>query len=310
MMRCELDLEYRSEGAFANAGGRWFGGALERVLAEPLQALLQGPGLDPAGMRGGVPCGPPDSLWGFCSITTRSQRGLRDTARVISERNLAWFAKTLAVGGHFAADVGISRLGGDGYPRTRLARLTVERVENADQWVRLAFEFPSSSLADAKFRESVLEFVRSQAEVIDPSYGQVGYQYTLGKTALEEVLGPPWLLPEDTVAQSREWLRGYDWVTVCPRELAARLDVTALRAGGDLYEVEPLAGGSLWLRSAVDHADHQGERVHALWSALRPLLRTGVPQSFDARPTDPPFPVVYKDAGPGDAEEGPTESGS
>lgn len=88
-------------------------------------------------------------------------------------------------------------------------------------------------------------------------------------------------------------------MTVCPRELAARLDVTALRAGGDLYEVEPLAGGGLWLRSAVDHADHQGERVHALWSALRLLLRAGIPQSFDARPTDPPFPVVYKDAGAG-----------
>jgi hypothetical protein len=72
-------------------------------------------------------------------VTQKSSWGLRDSARVLSERNLAWFWKTVAEGS-FSATVAISRLGADGYPVSRLARTTVEREEGADNWVRLACE--------------------------------------------------------------------------------------------------------------------------------------------------------------------------
>jgi hypothetical protein len=112
-------------------------------------------------------------------------------------------------GSPFSATVTIAKLGPKGQPEIRLARITVERVEGAESWVRLGCNVPADCPTGSGFRNSFLRYVKARASALDPSFGHVAYLYNLGATALKEVLGPPWLLPKQTVSESRQFLRGY-----------------------------------------------------------------------------------------------------
>ncbi|MFF4502278.1 hypothetical protein [Streptomyces sp. NPDC001401] len=295
VVRGEIDVEFRSEAEYSSSMREWFEGALRDLFPDELAAILGGPPLDPKGMRGG-PLGPPESWWGFCGVTERVGRNLRDSARVISEKNLDWFYRKVS-SGPFSAEVGISRLGADGQPRLRLARLTVERLEKAESWVRLGCNIPEDSLREPVFQRAFLRFMKTQANTLDPSFGHITHLYTLGKTPLETVLGPPWLLPKQTVSESRQYLRGYSWVTVCPKELSTAVGgKQALLDSGAFHEVDELAGGSIWLQAGPDFAAYNDDQARAVWAAVSPALRPGTPQRFEPLPTDPPLHVVYEDA--------------
>ncbi|WP_328563253.1 hypothetical protein [Streptomyces coelicoflavus] len=295
ILRGELNVEFRSSAVYAQQAKNWFSGCLT-VFEKEIQEILDGPALNPRTIRGGAPCGSPGALWGFCQVTTRGARGMRATTKVISEANLAWFLTALGEG-VFSASVGISRIGENGSPETRLARMTVEREEDLDSWVRLGCEFPQESIADKEFQDRFLEFLKGSAAGLNPSFGHVAYNYTVGKTALEEVLGPPWLLPEDTLPESRSYLRGYGWLTVCPQELADRLGGAAtLRVTGAFHEVDELAEGGVWLLATPDFGEYDQERIARVWGALAPVIRPGKPKQFSEEPGHPPLPVVYEDA--------------
>jgi hypothetical protein len=175
-------------------------------------------------------------------------------------------------------------------------QLSKSYQEGADDWLRLACEVPNSSVGEEHFEDTFTGFLRARSAEVDPSFGHIAFGYTVGKTALEEVLGPPWLLPENTIPESRTWLRGYGWVTVVPREIAARLGVDSLRRGGAFHEVAELPDGGIWLQATPRFADFQGEPVRSVWAALAPALRPGEPTRFDPSPGEPPMPVVYEDA--------------
>ncbi|CAL9549737.1 hypothetical protein SUDANB21_04416 [Streptomyces sp. enrichment culture] len=295
ILRGELNVEFRSSTVYTQQAKNWFSGCLT-VFEKEIQEILDGPALDPGTIRGGVTCGAPGALWGFCQVTTRGARGLQATTKVISEANLAWFLTVLDKGA-FSASVGISRIGENGSPEIRLARITAEREEDADSWVRLGCEFPQESIADKEFQDHFLRFLKGSAAGLNPSFGHVAYNYTVGKTALEEVLGPPWLLPEDTLPESRLYLRGYSWLTVCPQELADRLGGAAeLRATGAFHEVDELAEGGVWLLATPAFDEYDQEHSARVWGALAPVIRPGKPRQFSEEPGHPPLPVVYEDA--------------
>ncbi|MFD5858843.1 hypothetical protein [Streptomyces chartreusis] len=298
ILRCELNSEFRSADEYTRQARDWLSGALA-VFDKEVQEILEGPALDPRTIQGGVPCGLPGTLWGFCQVTEQGARGLRATTKVISEENLAWFFKAIGKG-VFSAAVGISRIGENGSPELRLARITAEREEDLDSWVRLGCEIPEASITDREFQSRLLEFMKNSAGQLNPAFGHIAYNYTVGKTALEEVLGPPWLLPEDTLPESRSFLRGYDWVTVCPQELADRLGGAAeLRATGAFHDVAELAEGGVWLLATPNHDEYDEERVTRVWSALSPVIRPGKPKRFSDEVGQPPLPIVYEDAAQG-----------
>ncbi|MEV8123265.1 hypothetical protein AB0P07_03915 [Streptomyces sp. NPDC085944] len=305
ILRGELNVEFRSSAVYAQQAKNWMSRCLT-VFDKEIQDILEGPALDPRTIRGGVPCGAPGALWGFCQVATQGARGLRATTKVISEANLAWFLMALDKGA-FSASVGISRIGENGSPETRFARIAAEREEDLDSWVRLGCEFPQESIADKEFRGRLLKTVKGSAAGLNPSFGHIAYNYTVGKTALEEVLGPPWLLPEDTLPESRLYLRGYGWLTVLPQELADRLGGAAeLRATGAFHEVYELAEGGVWLLATPDFDAYDQERTARVWGALAPVIRPGKPKQFSEEPGHPPLPVVYEDAAQarGGAESG------
>lgn len=296
MMRGELDCEFRSDVDYVALAKRWIERALEEVCLEELQQILSGPSLDPNSIRReGAPCGTPGSLWGFCSVTARGTRGERSASRVISSKNLAWLVEKISAEA-LSVTVAISNLGADGYPQIRLARVAIDRELGADSWVRFSFEFPDFRLNSEKYQQNFLRFVKARAAEINPSFGHVAYRYTLGKTAMEVVLGPPWLLPEDTLRESRTYLRGYDWITVCPAELAARLNVQSLLNSGAFCEVQELENGGIWLQATPRIAEYDLDHVRMAWQELSSLLRPGVPMRRDEKSGRPPLPVIYEDA--------------
>ncbi|MFD1320968.1 hypothetical protein [Micromonospora sonneratiae] len=124
---------------------------------------------------------------------------------------------------------------------------------------------------------ALVELTRSVADVADPSYGEivVNAETVSPATMLDSALYRP---NEESARTSRTRLRGYEWVTVCPKELTPVVGgVSALRAGGAFSEVLPLAHGGALLRATESPADYRADRVRAVFRALAPVLPSGQP---------------------------------
>jgi hypothetical protein len=143
---------------------------------------------------------------------------------------------------------------------------------------------------------ALVELARRSGDAADPTYGEivVNAGSPAPATMLDVVLGRD---PESSAAASRVRLRGYEWVTICPRELADRLGgPERLRASGAFAEVYPLRHGGVLLRATDDPADYRGDRVRAVFRALAPVLPPGRPGLL---PTVPPVDSAMLSAVPG-----------
>jgi hypothetical protein len=209
---------------------------------------------------------------------------------------MAWFATELA-DPPFRAALGTSVLDDRGYPGERPVRFELDRDEEEPDWCRLTFEAPERELADPDTNRGWLKFLRDAADLADPSFGLIDYQYEhFGKTATEDTLGPPWLDSHEANASSREYLRGYGWVTVLARELADRLGgVEALRRTEAFCEVATLSNGGVWCLATDSYSDFDDEALLRVFLAVAPVLRPGTPRHFERR-NDVPHRIVYRDA--------------
>lgn len=148
----------------------------------------------------------------------------------------------------------------------------------------------------------LVDLMRRVADVTDPTYGEivVNAETLAPATMLDGALSRP---TAQSAGDSRRRLRGYEWVTVCPTELAARLGgAEALRATGAFVEVVPLAHGGLLLRATVEPDAFQDARLQAVHRALAPVLPVGQPHDLpghdlsrivpiDARAVSLPMPA-------------------
>ncbi|MDG4785228.1 hypothetical protein O7626_04650 [Micromonospora sp. WMMD1102] len=94
---------------------------------------------------------------------------------------------------------------------------------------------------------ALVELARLVGDATDPAYGEIVANAGLlpPATMLDAALGRS---AESSAEQCRSRLRGYEWVTLCPRELAATLGgAERLRATGAFAEVRPLRHGGLLL---------------------------------------------------------------
>ncbi|MFK3979985.1 hypothetical protein ACI2K4_06320 [Micromonospora sp. NPDC050397] len=144
---------------------------------------------------------------------------------------------------------------------------------------------------------ALVELTRRVGDVANPSYGEIVINAgtVAPATVLDSVLARP---VEDSAQASRGYLRGYEWVTLCPEELLARLGgAAALRDTGAFAEVIPLRYGGAMLRATQSPADYRGDRVRAVFRALAPVLPPGQPRDL---PTDLPDQdlsrIVFTDA--------------
>ncbi|MER5636207.1 hypothetical protein ABT095_04550 [Kitasatospora sp. NPDC002227] len=304
----EINVERPEPAAFEQLARSWLDGGFTALAGAHRQALAAGPALPPEAMRRSMPCGPPHAAWGFVSVARHDGRRLRSSGRVISDRSTAWFLRQLADPPR-TATIGLSVLDEHGYPGPSPLRITVDHPELLDpreaiDWTVLSFEIPEADLLDPGRQEAVLGFLHGITDGLDPSYGNITYRDGLGKTGLERTLGPPWRFPYETVPTSRQALRGYDWWTLCPKELAGRLGgADALRVTGAFHEVTELPSGALRLQATDHYRDYGPEAWTAVFRALAPVLPPGVPKYFPH--AEPVERIVYRDASaPGQAPAG------
>ncbi|MFI5648113.1 hypothetical protein [Kitasatospora sp. NPDC051705] len=294
-IRCEIDTEYAGAEALADLARRWLVEGAERLEGPTLQAVLDSTDLAEDSLTKAVPCGPAGALWGFVSADTVNRRTGRIThrAKVLTRKNLPKLQTWLA-GDVQLAELALYRLDGEGLPGEPLLRMGVARDEDCEDWVRLSAQAPEGRFGPAE-QAGWTELLRDFAQEVDPSYAQIGYARTLGRTEHEERVGPP--LPGMTLPQSRRLLRGYEWLTVVPREIARELGGTAALAAGGFHEVAELPGGAVLIRVTPEFDGFTGEAVERTWRVLKPALRPGVPKRFSAatEAAEPPSRIWYAD---------------
>ncbi|MEU1501290.1 hypothetical protein [Streptomyces sp. NPDC005732] len=297
----EINVEWPDPTTYEEMARAWLDGGFATLAGRHRQALEEGPKLPTEAMRRSMPCGPPHAAWGFVSIARHDGRQLRRSSRVISARSMSWFLRQLADPPR-TATIGLSVLDERGYPGRSPLRITVDRPEARDwpeaiDWAVLSCRIPEGDLLDPTQQEVVLRFLRGISEGMDPSFANITYADGLGKTGLERTLGPPWKFPYETVPMSRQALRGYEWWTICPKELAGLLGgADALRATGAFHEVVRLPSGALWLQATKDYRDYGPDAYAAVFQALAPVLPAGIPKRFDRLHGEPAERIVYLDA--------------
>ncbi|MCM2429702.1 hypothetical protein [Streptomyces sp. RKAG337] len=294
MIRCEIDTEYRGSEALADLAWRWLTEGADRLEDEFFQGTLDSTGQVEESLKKAVPCGPPGTLWGFLNTTSvnRASGRLTRRSKVLTHKNLPMLRKWL-VSDVQLAETAVYRLDEEGMPGELFLRMGVARDQSAVDWVRLSAETPKERFGPAQPRWT--EFLRDYSQETDPSYAQIGYSLGLGRTEYEERVGPP--LPGMTLPQSRQLLRGYEWLMVIPREIAQKLGgADGITAAGDFHRVETLRDGAVLLQVTPEFDDFTGEAIERTWRLLRPVLRSGMPKRFgDHDLLGPPSRIWYAD---------------
>jgi hypothetical protein len=319
-LRCIIDLEMPGAAEYAQLARRWFDAGFSVIAAGQRLALETGPKLPPEAIRRAMPSGPPGATWGFVSVTRYFPKKVaksgqqvftvKESARVWSARNWAWLLEQLADPPHDAT-LGTARLADasashPGYPENPRIRMTAYRDKRLPEWLRLAFSAPEAELNSPERQRSWLSFLREITERLNPAFGIIDYEYDslYGQTAVESTIKPLSLRPYfEGMPMSRQVLRGYDWLTVCPQELADRLGgVEALRDTGAFHEVARLSGGGVWLLATADYRDYDEAAMDRVFRALAPALPPGTPVLLDESRIRQgrEYRVVYRDAASGD----------
>ena len=123
--------------------------------------------------------------------------------------------------------------------------------------------------------------VGTESELVDvlgkygnaASYGSVGGAVEAGRTALDRALRRPRAV---SLSESRQWLRGYDWVTLVPPELAGRID--RAHAEDELDRVVELPGGALVLVGTDRFSAFDEAALERVFDVVEPVLPRGEPQ--------------------------------
>ncbi len=139
----------------------------------------------------------------------------------------------------------------------------------------------------------LVALLKSVANTAEPAYGEIIVNRELRppRTALDTALRR---YPDDSARDSRKFLRGYEWVTICPKELAERLGgAERIRASGAFADVVALHSGAVLLQATPTPAEYGANEARAVFEAVRAVLPPGQPQP--RQPLDLGA-VVFEDA--------------
>lgn len=274
-----------------NGAARFLDAELVDELAATPKPLHDGPD-DPEG-----PWGPPGGAVGRLSVHGQMGSGprLNFRHRGASAAGWRWLAAQLRqppVG----ADVHVNRLGDEGFPQSFI-HLSISSHPLGPGWLRLYQEIASGAMTpDAQ--ASALALLDRFADRIGPSFGQIGVDHPFGETTLEHCLpsaygrNQPWR----SIVQSRQWLRGYTWVTVLAKEHVAQLGgLQAIEPSGVFYSVTGLARGGAMLQATRDFHEYDQQKAEQVFRVLAPVLRPGLP-SPPSTTHGEPYLIVYEDA--------------
>jgi hypothetical protein len=124
----------------------------------------------------------------------------------------------------------------------------------------------------------VVDLIAQIANGARPSYGEVSLtvEQRPPATRLDSVLNRD---PVESAECGRTWLRGYEWATICPAELADRLGGAGrLRSSTAFVKVVELADGAALLLATAEPQAYDDAAAALVRECLRPVLppETGV----------------------------------
>ncbi|MGA5305600.1 hypothetical protein ACPCHT_37300 [Nucisporomicrobium flavum] len=296
-MQLQLTVERPADDAAAARMLRaWFTGAFEAVGGKLRAAVLAAEPMSDYNLKGrpaDEPYGNPGEVWSAIHTSARGARGVvRTKSKAYSTKAWKAFLEGLSAP-PFGAELTAITLDHAGFPNAFPA-LTIGLRTNDDDpgWWFLSVRFGPELLDDPEFQKSALTFVRSFADDWNLAYGEISYDRGSGRTAFESVFRGQ---PDQTSRTSRQTLRGYAWLTICPQEVGDRLGgLPALRASGAFAQVEALSNGGYWLLATDDWRDFGQPVAERMFSVLAPALRPGEP--LPDAPDDPPYYVSRRDA--------------
>ncbi|WP_127502409.1 hypothetical protein [Actinoplanes solisilvae] len=234
-------------------------------------------------------------------VTARVERERR-TTRVLSDKGLAWLRAELA---DMPREVHLTfaRVSGGGRPVGGPQYLAISPVERSPGWLRLSGYLRESAFTDPATQRKWLTALCSVADLANPGYGQIAYYRGMGETAIENTMNPhvPGFVnarrdSDQTIGRSREILRGHDWLTIVPEELAAKLGgASALAATGAFAEVRALDRGGVALLATPTFQDYDLAAAEGPFRALAPVLPPGRPMLLEQPPWMPPPYVIDQD---------------
>jgi hypothetical protein len=186
-------------------------------------------------------------------------------------------------------------LSGSGDRTVEEARLTVTPAADENRWLLLVAKVRVPDRADrAALAQRWVDFLADVLDDADPSYAEINnfYPDTLD-TALDGVL---LRYAQESIERSREFLRGYSWVTVVPAELVSRLGgADLLERSRVVAEVRRLRAGGVLVRATGTPDGYDDAAVRRVFDLVRPVLPPGRPWPLPGFPVPP---LVFEDARP------------
>jgi hypothetical protein len=295
-IQLQITVERPADGeAAARMLRGWFAGSFEAMggrLRTELLAAEPPPADFLRKRRRADSFGRPGDVWGQVSTGVEGARGLRMSEKPFSPASWKAFLDGMSKTPHLAV-LYLVTLDADGFPNAHPSfRVTAQVNADFNDWLSLSVQFGPDLLDDPAFQRSTLDFVHGFADEWNVAYGEISYDRGSGRTAYEDVFGGN---PNRTAPESRKFLRGYAWLTLCAQEIGDRLGgVEALRASDAFAAVEPLRNGGYWLLASQDWREFGQPAAEKMFPVLAPVLRPG--ESVPDAPDDPPYYVSRRDA--------------
>lgn len=282
----------------------WLSTVADRLTPEQMAELASLPAETSLDPYGDGPQGEPGTLYGFAEVTRLVDRAYETRQRRnLSTEGWAWLRTELE---QFPSKVTIQvgRLTDGGFLGGDVLRAGARTLLRSPGWLVLeapmaAERFTDRSAGSGEQRRW-LRILRELANILNPGFGHVDYWRDKGRTALEYYSGGPGVpidqrSPQFSIAYNRQRLRGYSWLTITSREVAVKLGgAEALAATGAFTEVEPLAGGGLWLLATDDFNDWGMPAAEAVFHAVASALPPGAPVARHRQDPPPTF-LVFAD---------------
>lgn len=263
----ELSVECPSPAALAKIGRRWLVDGVARCasdLLDELRAQVEqppyGPRFEPA---------VPDGVVGLIRLDTQFTMGVKGI-RSYTEGSWEWFMRQVDSGNFYHAEVHLARVDGQGAMIEPYMYFVVKKTPELDGWVHVVLQTGMDWLySHADLIASCVELFFDAAGELDASFGnwtEDGNYRTQHELAMS-------LFPDNTIPKSREYLRGYGWLTVIPPEIALQLGGAArLDATGEFYSVRPLANGAVGLIACQRAQNYSPEIVERLGRLFADVL--------------------------------------
>jgi hypothetical protein len=211
--------------------------------------------------------GPDTSAVGLAVL--RFQRSVR---RMWSGKNLAWLAAQAAAGESVGGIIARPSAAYALYPNVH-ANAQINRLGSG--MVQLSLRLNGDWLAGegVAVQNRLVDALVTIGEQVDSVYGSIGWQFDNYSTILKYGHNHVWDLDPPG---PRGLLRGYDWVTIVPKELASKIN--GRRADAAFTSLVRLGSGAVVARACDDFFDYDLPRAHEVMRAFAPVLPRGVPE--------------------------------